>query len=103
MIDEVYGPGFRYRTPLSPCGAYLCLSHPGPYPDYFLRERGHSHEGLAREAEKHLPEPQSPGPQHVTVKQVGLGESNMRAALLTHVSVRVYRANLHQKVPLVHT
>jgi hypothetical protein len=34
VIDEVYGPGFHYRTPLSPLGAYLARITPGSVSGY---------------------------------------------------------------------
>ena len=70
MLHEGYGPGFRYRMPLFPPRGILApIPNPGPYPVIFFANR---------EAEKHPAELSA-----CQAAQDGLGNSNMRATLLT--------------------
>jgi hypothetical protein len=70
VIDEVYGPGFHYRTPLSPQGHTCAYPHPGPYPAIsprtWHRESVRSRERLATEGERTL---QESSPKRVTVRR----------------------------------
>jgi hypothetical protein len=79
VLGESYGPGFCYRTPLSPLGAYLCLSPTRVRIRYFLREQ---------RSQKHPVEASAPACQRMPD---GLRNSNMRATGSHTAAVRVGR------------